>query len=199
MILRPVRPASPIGPPVTKRPVGLTCMTGSVGRSDLSIVGRMTRSMISVRRRSARTSGSCCAETTTVRTRLGTPRSYSTVTWVLPSGRRYGSSPRLADLGQAARHAVREGDRQRHQLGRLAAGEAEHHPLVAGAQLVVRRLVVADLERLVDAHRDVGRLLLDRHERAAGQVVEAVVGAGVADVADGVADDRLEVDVGRRA
>ena len=30
MILRPVRPASPIGPPMTNRPVGLTCITGSV-------------------------------------------------------------------------------------------------------------------------------------------------------------------------
>ena len=60
------------------------------------------------------------------------------------------------------------------------------------------RRVVADLERRVDALGDVGRLLLDRDERAAGQVVEAVVGPRVADVADGVADDRLEVDVGRR-
>ena len=102
----------------------------------------------------------------------------------------------LADLGQPARHPVGEGDRQRHQLGRLAAGEAEHHPLVAGAELERRRGVVADLERRVDALRDVGRLVLDRDERAAGLVVEAVVGARVADVADRVADDRLEVDVG---
>ena len=58
------------------------------------------------------------------------------------------------------------------------------------------RRVVADLERRVDALGDVGRLLLDRHQRAAGQVVEAVVGPRVADVADRVADDRLEVDVG---
>ena len=104
----------------------------------------------------------------------------------------------LADLREAARHAVGERDRQRHELGRLAAGEAEHHALVAGAELVVRRRIVADLERLVDAHRDVARLLLDRDERAAGQVVEAVVGARVPDVADGVADDGLEVDVGAR-
>ena len=103
----------------------------------------------------------------------------------------------LADLGQAAGHPVGQRDRQRHQLRRLAAGEPEHHPLVAGAELEGRRRVVADLERRVDALGDVRRLLLDRHERAAGLVVEAVVGAGVADVADRVADDRLEVDVGR--
>jgi hypothetical protein len=59
MILRPVRPASPIGPPVTKRPVGLTCMTGSVGRSSTGTVGRITDSTISLRSRSVRTSGSC--------------------------------------------------------------------------------------------------------------------------------------------
>ena len=104
----------------------------------------------------------------------------------------------LADLGQAAGHPVGEGDRQRHQLGRLAAGEPEHHPLVAGPELVDGRRVVADLERLVDAHRDVRRLLLDADQRAAGQVVEAVVGLRVADLADGVADDRLEVDVRAR-
>ena len=88
---------------------------------------------------------------------------------------------------------------QRHELGRLAAGEAEHHPLVAGAELAaLRRRVVADLERRVDALRDVRRLALDRDQRAAGLVVEAVVGLRVADVADGVADDLLEVDVGLR-
>ena len=103
----------------------------------------------------------------------------------------------LADLGEPAGHAMGEGDRQRHELGRLAAGEPEHHPLVAGAELERGRRVVADLEGRVHALRDVRRLGLDRDERAAGLVVEAVVGAGVADVADGVAHDRLEVHVGR--
>ena len=53
---------------------------------------------------------------------------------------------------------------QRHQLVGLPAGEAEHHPLVAGADRVERRRATPslDLERLVDPERDVGRLLLDR-------------------------------------
>ena len=68
----------------------------------------------------------------------GTPRSYSTVTWVLPSGPEVRQLAGLADLGEPARHAVRERDRQRHQLRRLAAGEPEHHPLVAGAELDAR-------------------------------------------------------------
>ena len=81
-------------------------------------------------------SGSCWAATTTLVTRLGTPCSYSTVTWVLPSGPEVGQLAALADLGQPAGEAVGESDRQRHQLRRLTAGEAEHHALVAGAQLV---------------------------------------------------------------
>ena len=101
---------------------------------------------------------------------------------------------RLADLGEAAGHPVGEGDREGHELGRLAAGEAEHHPLVAGAELVVGG-VLADLEGGVDAHRDVGRLLLDRHQGPAGQVVEAVLGLRVADLPDGLPDDRRDVDV----
>ena len=105
---------------------------------------------------------------------------------------------RLAGLGQAARHPVGERDRQRHELGRLAAGEPEHHPLVAGTELVGRRRVVTGLERRVDAHRDVGRLLLDAHEGPAREVVEAVLGPRVPDVADGVPDDGLEVDVDLR-
>ena len=153
---------------------------------------------MSERRRSGRTSGSCWAETTTVRTR---DRDAALVLdgdlglAVRPQVRQLAG---LADLGQAPGHAMGQRDRQRHELGRLAAGEPEHHPLVAGAELERRRRVVADLERGVDALGDVRGLVLDRHERAAGLVVEAVVGAGVADVADGVADDRLEVDVGVR-
>ena len=196
MILRPVSPASPIGPPVTNRPVGLTCMTGSVSRSSRGIVGRMTVSTISDRSRSARTSGSCCAETTTVRTRFGIAALVFDGDLRLAVRAQVRQLAGLADLGQATRHAVGEGDRQRHQLGGLAAGEPEHHPLVAGAELEGRRCVVADLERRVDPLRDVRRLALDRDERAAGLVVESVVGPGIADVADGVADDRLEVDVG---
>ncbi len=50
----------------------------------------------------------------------------------------------------------------------------------------------------IHAARDVRRLLLDADEGAAGLVVEPVVGPRVADVADGLADHRLKVHVGRR-
>src|SRR5438128_1664070 len=70
---------------------------------------------------------------------------------------------------------VREPDRHRHQVVRLVACVSEHHSLVAGANLVVDVAdAVLDLARLVDAHRDVGRLLVDRNDHAAGVAVEPV-------------------------
>ena len=54
-------------------------------------------------------------------------------------------------------------DRQRHELGRVVAGVAEHEALVAGA-LGVQRVVGAGvrlLVRLVHALGDVGGLLAD--------------------------------------
>ena len=64
--------------------------------------------------------------------------SYSMVTWVLPSGRRYGHDALLADLGEPLGEPVRQRDRQRHQLGGVVAGVAEHQALVAGALPVER-------------------------------------------------------------
>ena len=105
----------------------------------------------------------------------------------------------LAHLGQPMGDPVRELNRQRHQLGRLVRGVAEHHPLVAGADLVDRvDVAVLDLERLVDALGDVGRLLVERDDDAAGLGVEAVLRAGVADLRHRLADEARDVDVGRR-
>ena len=42
----------------------------------------------------------------------------------------------LADLGETAGQGVCQRDRERHQLLGLLAGVAEHHPLVAGPNLV---------------------------------------------------------------
>ena len=49
---------------------------------------------------------------------------------------------RLPDAREAPRDLVREHDRRRHQLGRLAGRVPEHHPLVTGAD-PVERIVVA--------------------------------------------------------
>jgi hypothetical protein len=55
---------------------------------------------------------------------------------------------------------VREHDRQRHQLGRLPAGEAEHHALVARTLPVeiLRALAFPELVAVGDALSDIGRL-----------------------------------------
>ena len=93
---------------------------------------------------------------------------------------------------------MREHERQRHQLRRLVAGEAEHHALVARADAVERIAAgAARLERRVDALRDVGRLLVERHVDGAGVGVEAVLGARVADLAHDAAHDLRDVE--RRA
>jgi hypothetical protein len=89
------------------------------------------------------------------------------------------------DVAEPLDEPVAEHDRQRHQRLRLAAGVPEHEPLVAGAFLV-------------HAHGDVGRLLVDRGDDAAGVAVEPVGGADVADVADRPAHQLRHVHVAGR-
>ena len=76
----------------------------------------------------------------------------------------------LAHVRLALHELVRERDGERHELRRLAAGEAEHHALVARALAV-------------DAHGDVRALAAEHHAHAAALPVEAlerVVVAGLA-------------------
>ena len=105
----------------------------------------------------------------------------------------------LAHVGELLGQAVRQRDRQRHQLVGLVAGVAEHQALVAGALAVERVLDALPGARLVggvDALRDVGRLRADRHADAAGRAVEALARRVVADLEDAVAHDRRDVGVG---
>ena len=103
-----------------------------------------------------------------------------------------------AHLRQPLRKLVRQRDRQRHQLARLARRVAEHHALVARAR-DVQRIVVgrvgARLVGLVHTLRDVGRLLVDRGDHRAAVGVEPVAVARVADLADRLARDLRDVDV----
>jgi hypothetical protein len=106
----------------------------------------------------------------------------------------------LADLRQALGEAVCQLDRQRHQLGRLAAGVAEHQALVAGALTVelVDALALTGLVGVVDALGDVGRLRTDGHRHATGGSVEALVGGVVTDLEDLFPDETGDIDVGLR-
>ena len=90
-----------------------------------------------------------------------------------------------------------KGDGGGHQFLGLAAGVAEHHALVAGADQVVLILAAfAVLQSGVHAHGDVGALAVQSGEHGAGLVVKAFAGAVVADLLDGVADDLFHRDVG---
>ena len=90
---------------------------------------------------------------------------------------------RAADVGLALDELVRELDGEGHELRGVLAGEAEHHALVAGAFAV-------------DAHGDVVGLLVDGDHDAGAVGVEAHVAGGVADLADGLADEVGDADVG---
>lgn len=95
---------------------------------------------------------------------------------------------------------MRDVDRQRHELGGLVAGVAEHQALVAGALLVELVLVALDalLVGGVDALRDVRGLGADGHRDAAGGAVEALLRGVVADFEDLVPDELRDRRVGLR-
>ena len=71
MILRPVRPQSPWGPPTTKRPVGLMKYLVLASRSSAGMTAWMTFSMTSSRMVSVFTRLECWVEMTTASTRTG--------------------------------------------------------------------------------------------------------------------------------
>src|SRR5581483_9492094 len=89
----------------------------------------------------------------------------------------------LSDFREILDQTVRGLDREGHQLGRLVAGVAEHHALIARALLLVQPLAFGD------PLRNIRRLPLDRGDNGAGVAVEAHFRAGVADLAHDIADD----------
>mmetsp|Transcript_19833 Transcript_19833/g.58928 ORF Transcript_19833/g.58928 Transcript_19833/m.58928 type:complete len:436 (-) Transcript_19833:199-1506(-) len=106
-----------------------------------------------------------------------------------------GAQPRaraiLADLGQAEAQLGRQHVRQRHQLGRLIRGVAEHVALVAGTDLL-ERLSVHAVHRLAN----VRRLLLNMHQHLALVAIQAHVLRDEANVPARRADDGLVVHLG---
>jgi len=94
----------------------------------------------------------------------------------------------LAHFRLAFDEPVRIADRRRHQARRLIAGIAEHEALVAGTLFL-------GLLRSTP-HRDVGRLLADDVQHAAGAPVEADVRRGIADIGDDAADEVFEIHPG---
>ncbi len=202
MILRPVRPASPIGPPTTNRPVGLTSSRTSEQSSAELRDLRADDLLADVRREHA--------VEVDVRGVLGGDHDgvqpHGLVAVVLDRHLRLAVRPQvgqhapLARLGQPPGQAVGQRDRQRQQLRGVGVRVAEHQALVARAlavDLVVRRLDPA-LVGGVDALGDVGRLRADRHVHPARRAVEALGRRVVADLQDPVAHQPGDVDVAAR-
>ncbi len=138
MILRPVRPASPFGPPMTNRPVGLTKTrvrsSQSERRNDVVDDPLANLAANDLERN--------------VRIVLGRDDDRvdpnGPVALVLDGNLRLAVGPQVRDVavlagrGEHAAQVVRQRDRQRHQRVGLAARVAEHHALVAGADQLVR-------------------------------------------------------------
>ena len=189
MILRPVRPASPSGPPITNLPVGLTCQAVALGqpalgqhRADMGLdhLAHVGRGHVLVemlgREHQARHLDRLAVGIAQRQLRLG----------VRPEPR-LGAA--LAHLGQAAQDGVGVVDRRGHQLRRLVDGVAEHDALVARALF----LAVAG----VDALGDVRGLAVDVVVDLQGLPVEALL--LVADVAHALAHDVLDAGRARRS
>ncbi len=103
---------------------------------------------------------------------------------------------RLAHVHEVLGELVREQDRERHERLGFVRGVAEHRSLVAGTgevEWVVAAGVGARFSCLVDALRDVERLLVDRVDHRARVIVKPVLGIGVADPLDRREGDLLDV------
>ncbi len=90
----------------------------------------------------------------------------------------------LSRLGQPPGNLVGQRDGKRHQLRSLPAGIADHHPLVTSASHVLLSAIGsrATFKRGRDPGRNLGALLLERHDHGAGAGVEAMTGMRVADL-----------------
>ena len=119
---------------------------------------------------------------TTASMRAGLPSTYSTVTWLLPSGRRKSSSPerRTCDKRRDSLCASMIGSGIS-SVGFIAR-VAEHQALVARAARI-------------HAHGDIGALGLNRIQHAAGFRVETKGRIGVADLFNGLTHDARDVHV----
>ena len=193
MILRPVRPQSPSGPPTTKLPVGLTRKSeffagiqpfGSADATaspiiSLTMLGRVLLAVAGLRIVLGRHHDLGAADRLAVDVFDGD--------LALGVGLQVEELAAAALVGEHLEDLVGEVDRGRHERAllvdlALGAGEAEHHALVAGAFLLAVLLLLG-----VDAHRDVGRLAVQQHLDVGAVEGEAVL--VVADVLDHIARD----------
>ena len=201
MILRPVRPQSPSGPPTTKFPVGLTRKSDVLlwhpafgqcrndGFAD-QILDHARRIFFAVTGRGVvlrRNHDLGAAD------RLAVNIFYRDLAFGvrLQIEQRAGA----AFIRQHFENLVGEINRRRHERAlfvdlALGAGVAEHHALVAGALVLLAFLLFG-----VDAHGNVGRLAMQQHlDIGAVKGKAALVVADILDHAAGDLGDQLAID-----
>ena len=104
----------------------------------------------------------------------------------------------FTDLGQPPRQLMGKGDGIRHKLRRFVGGVSEHHSLVAGAdrvQFVLCHRILPRLQRLIDAHGNIRRLLVDRDDHAAGITVKAIFCPVITDFPYRLPNDLLNIHI----
>jgi hypothetical protein len=188
MILRPVSPQSPTGPPMTKEPVGLMwnlvplwIQSGGHDGQDDVLHHRLAQVLV-----------------VHVGVVLGGQHHrlhpdhliVGVAQGDLALGIRAqpGQDVGLAHLGLALDQAMGIGDGRGHEDISLVGGVTEHQALVAGTLLLGGGTV--------HALGDVAGLFADQGHDGTGRAVEADMGTGVADVADHLAYHLVEVDPG---
>ncbi len=117
----------------------------------------------------------------------------------LAVGTQIGNRPSLSHIGQTPCQAMRQPDRERHEIGGLVAGVAENHALVArslGVEHVLTGDTCAHLERSRHSLVDVRRLLVDGDQHAAGVPVETKLLTVIADLTDRPPYEAGDIDIG---
>src|ERR1044071_5774084 len=122
MILRPVSPQSPSGPPITNLPVGLTCHTVCLVIQPAGIALRTNGSTIACTSCDDRRSSTCWVDTTICVPSIGFAVLVTDRHLALGVGAERLGLPGLARVRHHLEDLVRVVDRRRHQLRRLAAG-----------------------------------------------------------------------------
>ena len=87
-------------------------------------------------------------------------------------------------------------DRIRHIVLGLVGGETEHHTLIPGTDgldLGITHLVFFGFQRFINAHGDIGGLLIDSSDHTAGFCIKTIFSSGVTDFLNRIAHDLLNI------
>ena len=95
----------------------------------------------------------------------------------------------LTNLGELLCHVGCKCIAERHEICGFIASVAKHHTLVAGANVIfVVLFAVLCFEAFVNAHRNIGRLLVNAVYKCAGRSVEAIFRLVITDEIDRIAN-----------